>query len=356
MPLPDRTNWVAWTPEGFYAATPAAHGILRWHVNRGWDPADSVAIEDIPGSYRPAVLPLVLQEMETPRALGLAAIAEHNREIMIGTNSRLPPGTKLHLLTVGISAYNEDYAKDLRLQYADRDARDLASAIANTQGSLYADVKPQVLLNNDADKGGILRALETMRAAMKSGGGDLAVVHFSGHGALVDGKLYLLPYGVDARDDVGIKTSGLAINELRDELLELAKHGRVLVLLDACHSGATTMNGATLAMDATALRVGLAAKNVTVLTSSSGSEVSREDEAWQHGAFTKVLLDAFNDPAADINHNSLISPNGLAAYVTTRVSSLTGGAQTPGMEIRFDTTLFATGFGQQIGTITRDSR
>jgi hypothetical protein len=348
MPLPDRTNWVAWTPEGFYGRTAAAHAILRWHVNRGWDPADSVAVEDIPGSFRPAVLPFVLQEMETPRAIGLADLAEHNREIMIRTKSRLPPGIKLHLLALGISAYNQDYAKNLRLQYADRDARDLASAIANTQGSLYADVKPQVLLDKDANKGGILRALKTMRAGMEaSGGDDLAVVHFSGHGALVDGKLYLLPYGVDARDDVGIQTSGLSIDDLRGELLELAKHGRVLVLLDACHSGATTMNGATLAMDSTALRAGLAAANVTVLTSSSGGQVSREDPAWQHGAFTKGLLDALNDPAADINHNSLISTNGLAAYLTAHVQSLTGGAQTPGMEIRYDTTLFATGFGQR---------
>jgi WD40 repeat protein len=197
MPLPDRTNWIAWTPEGFYAATPAAYGVLRWHVNRGWDhPADSVAIEDIPGSFRPAVLPLVLQEMETPRALGLADLAEHNRQIMMRTNSRLPPGIKLHLLAIGISTYNEDYAKNLRLHYADRDARDLASAIANTQGSLYADVKTQVLLNEDANKGGILRALKTMQTGMKAGGGDdLAVVHFSGHGALVGGKLYLLRTG-----------------------------------------------------------------------------------------------------------------------------------------------------------------
>jgi uncharacterized caspase-like protein len=103
------------------------------------------------------------------------------------------------------------------------------------------------------------------------------------------------------------------------------------------------MNGATIAMDSTALRLGLAAANVTVLTSSSGSQTSREDSAWQHGAFTKALLEAFNDPAADINHNGLINANGLAAYLTAHVSSLTGGAQTPGMEIRYDTTLFATG-------------
>ena len=48
-------------------------------------------------------------------------------------------------------------------------------------------------------------------------------------------------------------------------------------------------------------------------------------------------------PAADINHNGLISPNGLGNYVTTRVESFTDGAQTPGMEIRYDTTVFAAG-------------
>jgi hypothetical protein len=50
---------------------------------------------------------------------------------------------------------------------------------------------------------------------------------------------------------------------------------------------------------------------------------------------------------ADINHNGLISTRGLAAYLTAHVPSLTGGAQTPGMEIRYDTTLFATGLSRQ---------
>jgi hypothetical protein len=344
MPLSDRTNWVAWTPEGFYAATAGAQGVLRWHVNRGWDaPADSVPIADIPGSYRPAVLPLVLQELETPRALGLAVMAEHSREVMLRTNSHVPPGARLHLLAIGISAYNEEYAKNLRLHYADRDANDLASALLNTQSSLY-QVQSQVLVEKDANRHGIMEALATMRRHMAAGGGnDLAVVHFSGHGALVDGRLYLLPYETDARDDASIKASGLKADELKDELLELAKYGRVLVLLDACHSGATTMNGAAIAIDADALRVGLAAANVTVLTSSRGTETSEERDTWQHGAFTKAVLDAFNDPAADINHNGLISTTGLANYLMKRVPELTDGHQTPGMEVRFDTTLFASG-------------
>ena len=158
MPLADRSNWVAWTPEGFYAATAGAQGVLRWHVNRGWEPADSVPVENIPGSYRPTLLPLGSAGDRDPRALGLAVLAEHNREVMVRTNSHISPGAKLHLLTIGIDQYNEEYAKNLRLHFADRDAHDLASAIVNTQGALY-EVRPKVLLDKDANKKGILRAL-----------------------------------------------------------------------------------------------------------------------------------------------------------------------------------------------------
>jgi uncharacterized caspase-like protein len=315
--------------------------VLRWHVNRGWDPADSVPVENIPGSYRPELLPLVLQELETPRALGLTVLAEHNREVMVRTNSHISPGAKLYLLTIGIDQYNEDYAKNLSLHFADRDARDLASAIINTQDALY-QVKWTVLLDKDANKKGILQALDNMRKAMASGGGnDLAVIHFSGHGALVDGKLYLLPYEVDSRSNAGIKSDGLSVEDLRAEVAELGQHGRVLVLLDACHSGATTMDGSPLSMDSTTLRTALAVANVSVLTSSSGPEVSYETPELQHGAFTKALLDAFDDPEADVNRNGLITPTGLAAYIENRVPMLTGDKQHPGMEVRYDTTLFA---------------
>jgi uncharacterized caspase-like protein len=151
-----------------------------------------------------------------------------------------------------------------------------------------------MLLDKDANKKGIRRALEGIREAMKKGSrNDLAVVHFSGHGALVDNRLYLLPYEVDSRDGAGIQADGLSVDDLRAELTELGKYGRVLVLLDACHSGAKTTTGNPLSMDSTALRTALAAANVSVLTSSSGAEVSLETPELQHGAFTKALLDAF---------------------------------------------------------------
>jgi Caspase domain len=345
LPLADRENWVAWTPEGFYAATPGAYGVLQWHVNHGRDEApESVPVSDIPGSFRPAVLPYVLQELETTRALGLAEFAEHRRAVQIRTHSRVPPGAQLHVLAVGVSRYNEEHAKQLRLRYADKDAQDVASALLNTQAGqtgLYADVKVAALSDELATRAGILDALATMRDAMAKGQGrDLAVVEFSGHGAVVDGRLYLLPYDVDTRTAARVRSSALSADELRDELAELGKLGRVLVLLDACHSGAVA-DGAAPA-DAGLLRAALSASNVTVLTSSSGAEVSREDPAWGHGAFTQALLEALGS-AADTNHDGLVSVDELMAYLTWRVPALTEGKQTPGIEARYEGGLFAAG-------------
>jgi len=341
LPLADRKNWVAWTPEGFYAATPGAHGVLRWHVNRGWNaPGETVPVSDIPLLRRPDILSLVLQEKETARDIGVDEIVEARQAVQRRTGSSVAPGARLHVLTIGVNDYGEK-AGHLRLKFADKDAYDVASALVNTQGSLYADVVAQRLRNDEATTPGIFEALTTMRGGMAGGEGrDLAVVLFSGYGAMVDGEFYLLTYGVDARTRATIKASALSITDFRDELSALGQHGRVLVLLDACRSA--TAYGARLPCDAEVLRAALDIANVTVLTSSSGREASREDARWNNGAFTEVLLDALGS-AADTDRNGLVSINELTHFLTTRVPLLTGQAQTPGIEVRFESDVFAAG-------------
>jgi WD40 repeat protein len=236
FPLADRTNWVSWTPQGVYDATPGAHGVLRWHINHGFNAAaETIPVADIPEQFRPEVLPLVLQELDVVKALGLAELQKIRRAVQLRTNSAVPPGTQLHVLAIGVGDYNAAHAAHLRLKFAAADAQDVVSALVNTQQSLYARVKAQVLRNGEATKAGIFRALDTMAQGMQLG--DVAVVHFSGHGALIDGTLYLLPYEVDARDSAAIKASALAIGQFRQELQRLAARGRVLVLLDACRAG-----------------------------------------------------------------------------------------------------------------------
>ena len=57
MPHLNRHDWVAWTPEGIYDATPGARGVLRWHSNRGWEAAEAIPVAAIPKLNRPTVLP-----------------------------------------------------------------------------------------------------------------------------------------------------------------------------------------------------------------------------------------------------------------------------------------------------------
>ena len=145
FPLADRRNWVAWTPEGIYAATPGAHGVLRWHVNRGWDaPAEAIPVAEIPETYRPEAIRLMLQTLDTPRAIGLAVLAEMRAAVQRRTGAAVAPGARLHVLTVGVSDYGQA-ATHLKLNFAAADATDVAAALLTTQKGLYADVQPQRL-------------------------------------------------------------------------------------------------------------------------------------------------------------------------------------------------------------------
>jgi WD40 repeat protein len=341
--LADKQNWVAWTPEGFYGATAGAFGVLRWHVNHGFDAAaETVPVHAIPRLRRPDALALVLQELETARALGIADLKTARRDVQIATGSKKAPGARLHVLTIGVSDYG-DKARDLRLKFAHRDAQDVASALVNTQdGGLYAEVKPMFLHDRTADKAGIFDALAAMDRNMGSGAGqDLAVVMFSGHGTMIDDKFYLIPHGADNSTPARLKISAIAAMEFQSEITKLAQHGRVLVLLDACRSAG--LIGALPAADL--LKSALAASNVTVLTSSKADKLSREDEKWQHGAFTKVLLDALSGSAYDIDtdHNGVITMAELTAYIEKYLSHLTGGEQQLGLDQRFQGDIFVAG-------------
>jgi uncharacterized caspase-like protein len=170
----------------------------------------------------------------------------------------------------------------------------------------------------------------------------MAVILFSGHGTLIDNRFYLLPHGVDASTPARLKSSAISAGDFQAEINKLAEHGRVLVLLDACRSAAVSSDGARLPPNADVLRAAMAQGNVTLLTSSSANALSREDPAWQNGAFTKVLLEALGR-AADANNDGMISTGELTDYLARHLPDLTGGAQKPGIEMRYQGNLFVAG-------------
>ena len=55
---------------------------------------------------------------------------------------------------------------------------------------------------------------------------------------MIDKQFYLIPYDFDARTPNASTTSALSASEFAKKVKALAERGKVLLLLDACHSGA----------------------------------------------------------------------------------------------------------------------
>jgi hypothetical protein len=67
----DDLRWVAWTPSGYYMASPGGEDLIGWHVNRGWDQA----ADFFPASRfrerfsRPDIVGLVLETLDEDAAV-----------------------------------------------------------------------------------------------------------------------------------------------------------------------------------------------------------------------------------------------------------------------------------------------
>ena len=79
-------RWVAWTPRGYYAASPGGENLIGWHVNRGWtEAADFFPVDRFRDEFnRPDIVRLVLFTEDED-----AAIAEANKR----AGFRLAPAT-----------------------------------------------------------------------------------------------------------------------------------------------------------------------------------------------------------------------------------------------------------------------
>ena len=130
---PAKWDWVLWTPEGFYEATPGAQDVLRWVVNHGPDKAaTTLPVSAIAKLHRPDALRLVLDQLETARALGIAEVAAARLDVQTATGSAKPPGGVLHVLAIGVDNFG-DKAGGLHLDYAAEDAHDVATALVESQ-------------------------------------------------------------------------------------------------------------------------------------------------------------------------------------------------------------------------------
>jgi len=212
------------------------------------------------------------------------------------------------------------------LRWAEKDARDFKAALERQQGSLYAKVEVKLLTGEAADRAAIVDGLDWLIRQVGQGGeGDVGVLFLSGHGVTSPiGKYYYVPYNAKMESIEGrllpARSSAVPDTEITDTLAALK--GKALFFFDTCHAGLATASGG-LDYNKFVNQIGDAGRAI-VLASSAGSEVSVERDDWQHGAFTKALLEGL---AGQGHHykTGVVTIGELNLYVERRVEELTGG-------------------------------
>jgi hypothetical protein len=86
-------RWVAWTPAGYYMASPGGEDLIGWHVNRGWNqPADFFPASRFRDRFnRPDIVKLVLETLDEDAAVKQADAKAHRREETKPLVTQLPP-------------------------------------------------------------------------------------------------------------------------------------------------------------------------------------------------------------------------------------------------------------------------
>jgi hypothetical protein len=256
----------------------------------------------------------------------------------------------LWVVALGVSRY-PNLPAEYQLANADADARGVAAAFEASARGRYGRVHSTVLVNQEVTVDAAKRAIGTL-AAMEPG--DLAVVFLAGHGVKPserDDMVFLTAQASATR--ASLPATALAWGGIRDALGRA--RGRVIVLLDACHSGHVSQDRL---VPNDALAASLEASGRTgalVFSAAKGRQVSFEaggerdralvldgtargrvglDSGTGHGFFSGAVIQSLASPATDANGDGEIEMSELVADVTARVRSATGDRQTPWVALR----------------------
>ena len=239
----------------------------------------------------------------------------------------VPQQPNLHVVSIGTT--NGD------LKYTTKDAKNMAAFFRNQTNLPFKKVN--VTERSDSAKTDYKNIKRTINDLVKRyenadheqaiENKDYLIVFVSSHGKTGADKQYkLLPsdYNASDGDEFTIDYQADVMNQL--DKIKCHK----IVMIDACHSG--LMSGAKNVHNAEALlKISEAAVGTTVIASCQGDELSYEDDAWQNGAFTKSLLEAFSNQScsdetgafsSDSNQDKLITLGEIVKFIKRRVPKM----------------------------------
>ena len=219
-------------------------------------------------------------------------------------------------LLIGVGNY--EHPDDLKpLVSAPKDVAAMQRILLNAQMGEFSEVIPLI----DPDPMQMQEAIETLyRDRAKD---DLVLLFFSGHGIKDDsGKLHFSTR-VTRKTPRGELVKSTAVSaRFVQEIMGNSRSRRQVMILDCCFSGA--FDPALNAKDDGSLDVQgqLGAEGRVVLTSSSSTEYSFEQQGSDLSIYTRFLVEGIETGAADRDSDGKVSVQELHEYAAKKVQEI----------------------------------
>ncbi len=220
----------------------------------------------------------------------------------------------LYVLAVGINKYKNPA---LNLNYAEHDAKGITSFFRHKGKGLFKKVEIIEIYNEQATKENIISKLKGLQATHPQ---DAVIIYLAGHGENISDRWYFIPHELtypEREDDV--KTKGISSDEFAEHIKNI-KAQKVLVLIDACKSGAVLVAFRGFE-DRKALAQLSRAAGVHVIAASTKDQFAAEVKDLGHGVFTYTLLEGLKGSAS--GGTETVTVRKLMGYVEENLPEIT---------------------------------
>lgn len=231
----------------------------------------------------------------------------------------------LYVLSIGISQYQDP---SRLLEFAHSDAIEFAAVYKQASKSLFAQIESNVITDAEATQIGCFSGLQWLRERMTASPHSIGIVFFAGHGEKSpDSKrLFFLPH--DFRHN-NFEASAISATTLKQQLAGIP--GRLLLVLDACHSADIEQNqtrGVGELSDQLLRDLSADDSGLVVLCSALGYQKSIESRELKHGVFTHALMEALLGKA-NKSSDGAVYLDSVIAFTNAKVREMTDGSQIP---------------------------
>ncbi|MDZ8052325.1 MAG: caspase, EACC1-associated type [Aulosira sp. ZfuVER01] len=219
-------------------------------------------------------------------------------------------------LLVGVSEYEPGLNP---LPGAVRDVEAVCEVLMHPEMGGFA--ASDIILLKNPERQTVEMAIETLFSGRHKD--DLLLLYFSGHGIKDDrGRLYLATHNTSkTQQGELIRSTAVSANFIHDRMSE-SRSRRQVVILDSCFSGAFA-EGLSAKDDGTIdIREQLGGEGRVVLTSSTSTQYSFEEQGQDLSIYTRFLIEGIKSGEADRDQDEFISIDELHEYASQKVREL----------------------------------